>query len=147
MPQVVMEMTTLAKLDILQDATTAVTGTLLATAVVELFSAPDEFQPAAVIGDYTLAAYDGYGAEAVTWSAATISDDGQVEVVGVVGEFRPASATGAEVITGFLLRNAGGDILGGGTFDPGLPMGATTDQILVVPRVRFPIVGVLDYVS
>lgn len=148
MSTVTLEQTRALQTGVLGDATTAVTGSLLGTNVIELFTAPDAFDPTAVIGDYTLATYDGYASEAITWSAATLADDGAIETVGTVGEFRPTGATTENTIKGFLHRNAGGDILGGGTFvGEGLPMNSVLDSIIVVPRIRFNLNGLAEVVS
>lgn len=137
MPDIAGQVTQGLQLGILADATTAVTGTLLNTNVIDLFQNDIPFAPGNVIGDYDLADYTGYAAEAITWSAATLSDDGQVETVGVTGEFRPTDGVTPNQIYGWLLRNAGGDILGGGNFNPPLPMVSALDAILLTPRVRF----------
>ena len=133
------QMTQTANLAVLADATTAVTGTFLATNVIDLFQNDVPFSPSEPIGSYDLATYTGYAAEAVTWGAATVDDDGSVVIQGIVAEFRPTDAVTPNQIYGWLLRNAGGDILGGGNFNPPLPMNNALDNIIMTPEVLFPL--------
>lgn len=142
-----MTATQVLNLAIAADIVTAVTGALIG-AEVELFT--DDVLPTSmsVLADFTLATYDGYAAEAVTWLAPSVSDDGKVEIVGTVGEFRPTGATTPNDIFGFLITDGGGNLLYGGRFpDAPLPMNTTLDQIIVTPRARPLSTGVAEFVS
>lgn len=101
-----------------------------------------------VIGDFTIATYTGYAAEAVTWYAPSVSDAGDPEVIGAVGEFRPTAATVGNTIYGALLLDTGGALLAACRFaDAPLPMEGTLDSIVVVPRIRLTGGGGLNLVS
>lgn len=139
MPDITGQMTQAANLQVLADATTAITGTFLPTNVIDLFINDVPFNIGSPIGTYTLPTYTGYGAEAVAWGAATTDDNGDVVIQGVVGEFRPADAVTPNNIFGWLLRNAAGDILGGGNFFPSLPMNSALDNLILTPEVVFPL--------
>lgn len=130
------------------DLTITPGGTLLATNVVDLFTAPAGYVPGAPITEYTLANYVGYAAEVVTWGPPTRADDGSTELIGQAGEFRPTDATTPNNVTGFLHRDAGGAILHGGTFDgTGISMASALDSLIVVLRVRPTFNGVAEVIS
>ena len=101
------------------------------------------------LGDYTEATYSGYAKEAITWSAPTLADDGSVEVLGIVGEFRPTSSVVVNSIYGLMLVDTTGAILyAAARFDaPPLPMNSTLDAIIVTVRVRIKAGGVVVTVS
>jgi len=85
------------------------------------------------------ATFTGYAAEVATWLAPSIADDGEVEVVGIVGEFRPTGTTiQNSIYTMFVLSAAGGTPLCFvGRFDNApIGMGETTDSIVVTLRWR-----------
>jgi hypothetical protein len=139
--------TQILDLAVLSDITTAVTGCLVA-AEVDLVQNDAPFDRASLIGDYDLADYTGYAAEAVTWLAPSVADDGSIELVGLVGEFRPTDAVTPNVIFGLLLRNAGGDILFAARFDAApLSMGSALNSIVVTIRVVVSPTGVVVTVS
>lgn len=130
------------------DLTTAVTGTLLGTNVITLVTDADGYTPGKALGDYTVADYDGYADEAITWSAATLADDGSIELIGTVGEFRPTGSTVENTITAVLHCSAGGAVLHGASVGgEGLPMNSALDSVIVVPRVRINLDGLLEIVS
>ena len=135
-----MGFTTVLQLAVAADIITAVTGALIG-AEVELYTNDVLPVPTSVIGDFDLATYTGYAAEAVAWLAPAISDSGEVEVVGIVGEFRPTNSAVPNDVYGFILTDGAGVLLGGGRFTDGpLPMNSALDQIIITPRVR-PLVG------
>lgn len=82
--------------------------------------------------------YTGYALGSVTWSAATISDDGFIEFLGTVPEFRPADAVAADSIYLMFLQNtAGTKLYGVGRFDGApLPMRSALDAIQLTLRWR-----------
>lgn len=96
-----------------------------------------------VIGDFTLADYVGAVPLAVTWLAPSVSDDGHVEVVGTIPEFRPTNSVTPNTVFGVLLTNgAGTSLLIGGRFDNApLPMNSNLDAIVLTVRVREDITG------
>jgi len=121
---------------------------LLNGAVIELFQNDIVPSPSTLLADYTLADYDGYAAEAITWGAVSISDDGDPEVIGIAGEFRPTGATTPNAIYGCLILSGAGALLAAARFDDApLPMNAVTDVIIVTPRVRQPSEGLGVVVS
>lgn len=130
-------------------ATADVIAGVLTANKVKLYQSNTIPTPATPIGDYTEATYSGYALEAITWSAPTLADDGSVEVLGVVGEFRPTSSAVQNSIYGLLLVDTTGAILyAAARFDaPPLPMNSTLDAIIVTLRVRFTPGGVVVTVS
>lgn len=116
----------------------AIAGTLAANKVA-LYQSNTIPSPARPLSDYTEATYDGYAKKSVTWSAPTRSDDGFIEVVGVIAEFRPTGSVTPNSIYGVLLVDTTGAILyGAARFDDPvpLPMNSTLDQILITLRIR-----------
>lgn len=90
-----------------------------------------------VIGDLTPADYTGNGNEAVTWLAPSIGDDGEPEIIGTLGEFRPTGTTIGNTIFGGALLETGGALRASFVFADGpVPMSAVTDSILLTLRVR-----------
>jgi len=113
------------------------TGNLLDAAEVRLFT--NDIQPTAenVVGDFTAPTYTGAGDEAVTWLAPSIADDGTVEAIGTLGEFRPTDAVTPNTVYGAILLSAGGAYLMGARFEDGpLPMESAADAILLTMRYR-----------
>lgn len=124
------------ELEIAEDLTIAVTG-MLTGATLNLFKNDFEPEYGSVIGDYVLADYVGFGAEAITWQAPSTSDDGQVEIVGVVGEFRPTNGVTPNDIFGVIAQDAGGGLLDAVRFPDGpYSMNSALDAILLVVRYR-----------
>jgi len=134
-------------LAIAADVVTAVTGALI-DAEVRLYQ--NDVTPSAgmVLADFDVATYDGYADEAVTWLAPSVADDGTVEIVGTVGEFRPTGAVTPNTIFGALLLDGTGALIMAGRFDGApLPMGSVLDSLLVTPRWRAPSSGLMSVVS
>jgi len=123
-------------------------GGPLETVEVELFQNDIVPTPATPIGDYTLADYDGYAAEAVTWLAPSVSDAGVPELIGTVGEFRPTGSVTPNTVYGILLTDGAGGLLYAGRFDAApLPMGSTLDVVVVTPRVTLSSGGTVSVVT
>lgn len=82
--------------------------------------------------------YDGYGAETVTFNAPSVADDGTVEVIGIIPEFRPTGSTTPNTVFNFFGVAVGDSSLAlMGRFDgEGIPMGETTDAIVLTLRYR-----------
>jgi len=134
-------------LAVLADVVTAVTGELTG-AEVELFQNDILPTPETPLGDYTLATYDGYAAQAVTWLAPSVADDGSVELVGTVPEWRPTGSVTPNVIYGMLLLTAGGALRAALRFDDApIPMGSTLDSLITTIRFRAPCGGTVAVVS
>jgi len=122
-------------------------ATLLAAELM-LFQNDLEPGPNIPIGDYTEADYTGYGAEVVTWTVPTINDEGNIEIVGTAGEFRPTGTTVQNAIYGWLLTTGAGALLAAGRFDGApLPMESALDAILLIPRLRLTPEGIVVVVS
>lgn len=111
----------------------------LTGAEVALYQSDTPATPSTPLGDYTLADYDGYAPEAITWLAPSIGSDGEPEVVGIVGEFRPTGTATPNVIYGALVTDGAGTTLYAAARleNPPAAMGATTDSIIVTVCVRF----------
>lgn len=83
--------------------------------------------------------FDGYAAGTVTWLTPSIADDGNVEVVGTVPEFRPTGSTTPNSIYTLWVLSAvtGTPLCFAAMFDNApLGMGSTSDSILVTLRFR-----------
>jgi len=125
-----------------------IAGVLTANKVA-LYQSNTNPTPETPIGDYTEATYSGYAKEAITWSAPTIADDGTIEVIGVVGEFRPTSSVVTNSIYGLLLVDTTGAILYAAERFDGAPlaMASVLDAIIPTLRVRITPSGVSVVVS
>jgi hypothetical protein len=119
-------------------AADAVAGSL-AAAVIDLFQSDTVVDRNTVVGDLVVADYSGYAQKVITWLAPSISDDGQIEVIGTVTEWRPTSSAVVNSIYGLLVRAAG---VGPPLYfvarfdDAPLPMGGTLDSIILTLRWR-----------
>lgn len=92
--------------------------------------------------------YSGYSAGAVTWLAPSISDDGTVEVIGTIPEFRPTATTIGNTIYGAWGQRAGADSIAfAAALDAEAPMYATTDSLLLTIRLRVPSGGLAVEIS
>jgi len=122
---------------------------VLAANKVALYQSNTIPMPNMGLGDYVEATYTGYAQESVVWSAPTVADDGTVEVIGIVGEFRPTGTAVTNAIYGVLLVDTTSLILyGAARFDaPPLPMSSPLDAIIVTLRVRITPGGVVVTVS
>jgi hypothetical protein len=82
--------------------------------------------------------YTGYGSDTVTWNAPSRADDGSIEVVGTMPEFRPSDAVAPNIIYGFWETLAGDGSLGfAARFDGApLPMEDALDAIVLTLRYR-----------
>lgn len=109
---------------------------LLDGAVLGLYSNDAEITDNNVRGDFTDATYSGNGDEAITWGVPSLSDDGEPEVVGVVGEFRPNAATVGNVIHGAMLLDDADGLLMALPFDDEVNMNGTLDSLILTVRVR-----------
>lgn len=109
-----------------------------AGAEVELFKSNTEVGRNVALGEFTLANYDGYAAEAVTFLAPSLADDGTPEVIATVGEFRPTGAVTPNDIYGILVLGALGEMLYQARFPDGpYPMDGLLTSILVTLRFRY----------
>ena len=127
-----------AALDAALLASATGTGGILNGAKVGLTKALVDFdpnQPPGQVGTNECD-YAGYARAAVTWNAPSISDDGQLEIVGTVPEFRPTDATvDNNAYQAFLVDSAGAKYLGSGQLDGNpIPMGTTLDALVVTMR-------------
>jgi len=86
-------------------------------ALLELYQNDITPTPTTPIGDFTVADYDGYAAEALSWLAVSVNDAGQVEVQGIIGEFRPTGSTTPNTIYGWFLTESGGALIDSGRFE------------------------------
>jgi hypothetical protein len=81
--------------------------------------------------------YPGYARKAITWNAASIADDGTVEAVGVVPEFRPTGSSSINAYGLFLTSSDSANIVGNGPLDGApAPMGDTNSALVVTLRWR-----------
>lgn len=84
------------------------------------------------------ATYTGYADGVLTWLATSRGDNGAIEVVATIPEFRPADAVAPQDIYGAALINAAGTKLQAvASFgDPPLPMRSALNAILATLRYR-----------
>lgn len=82
--------------------------------------------------------YNTYAALEITWNDPSISDDGFVEAVGIVPEFRPTDDLAPNSIyTAYITDSTGDNLLFAGRLDnPPAPMGPTTDSLILTVRWR-----------
>jgi len=87
----------------------------------------------AVKADFT-----GYAQGEVTWLDPSISDDGTVEVVGTIDEWRPTAITvGNDVFDAYFTAAVGGALMFAGQLDGiPVPMRAVTDSLVLTVRYR-----------
>lgn len=129
------------------EAITAVTG-ILAEAEIALFQNDVVPNPALLLAAYDLADYSGYAEEAITWGAVSVSDDGVVESIGTVGEFRPTSSVVTNAIYGGMLWNSAGALLGAFRLEnPPVGMAGVLDVLLLTIRLRLTPGGLVVVVS
>jgi len=113
------------------------TGGVLDGAVIRLFK--NDVMPTltSVTADFTETDYVGFGDQTITWLEPSISDDGTIEVLGTVGEFRPTNDVTPNQVYGALLLDSTTAMLFGGRFEGApLPMESATDSILITVRFR-----------
>lgn len=99
------------------------------------------------IGQYDVATYTGYTVEDVTWLGLRKADDGSMELVGTVPEFKPTDVTVGNTIYGALLLDSDGDLVAAGNLEVAAEMRAVTDSILITVRVRLTASGLGVVVS
>lgn len=113
---------------------------VLADAKLRLYKDPVPLNESTTTADLNaqVANYDGYAAANIDWSDPSISDDGKVEVIGTVPQFRPTGNNVDNDITGcYITHNGDNDVLYFGAFDDGpVPMKEETDALNVILRVR-----------
>lgn len=112
----------------------------LAGAKLGLFVGAVDITQARVLADFTAAkaTYTGYVKQAITWLEESVADDGTVEVVGTVPQFRPTDAVAPNMIAGCWIEDAAAsDWYYAGYFDnQPLPMNGILDAMLVTVRYR-----------
>jgi hypothetical protein len=105
-----------------------------------LYQAPIDINQSNTLATFTgnIATYHTYLAQAVTWDAPSLAQDGTVEVVAVTLIFRPTDAVVPNSIWGlYITDTTAAFLLFAGQFDgPPLPMNSTLNQILVTVRYR-----------
>jgi Tfp pilus assembly major pilin PilA len=99
--------------------------------------------------DLTEATYTGYAPVTLTWDAASVSDDGNVETHSNRVTWRPTDGVTPNDIYGYYITDtAGTALLGGGRFDGApLPMHGALDVILTTVVFRFGNQGYVSLVS
>lgn len=95
---------------------------------------------------YVTANFDGYAQAAITWLGASVADDGTVEVIGTVPEFRPTGSVTPNNVFGVVVTDAAGDLIGAARLDDApTPLGSTLNNLLVTVRIKPTVKGfVLD---
>jgi hypothetical protein len=118
--------------------------------VVRLYQ--DDITPTRVtpLSTYTAAEadYDGYLPGDCTWGVPSRADDGTVEVLGAVPEFRPMSSDTPNTIFGLFTELGDGSLGFAGRFDNApIPMGDALDQITLTLRYRPTNGGLVDVIT
>lgn len=126
----------------------AIAGALTGSEI-HLFQNSIVFNPdTTLIGDLVEADYDGYAALALTWGAASVSDDGHVETIASAQTWRPTGGTTPNQIYGFYIDDGAGVLLAGGTFDEGpYPMNTALDVMRQTVVLRLDGTGYSTIVS
>lgn len=118
-------------------------------AVLDLYQTGPVFDPATcVFTDFTLCDYAGYAQVELAWDDPSVSDDGHVETHSNQATFRPTDATDPETAIGYLVRDAAGNLIAGGTFENGpLPLQSALDVIKMTLVFRLDGEGLVSVVS
>ena len=81
--------------------------------------------------------FPGYARQEVTWNGASIADDGTVEAVGVVPEFRPSGSSTVSIWGLFMTSDVSTTLVGCGPVDnPPTPMVDGTSALVITMRWR-----------
>lgn len=112
----------------------------LADAEIGLYKGPVPLAEATTKTDVTTveANYDGYAIANIDWQSPSIADDGEVEVVGIVPEFRPSGANVENEIYGcYIQANGDGEMYFFGNLDDApVTMSDTNDALILTVRYR-----------
>jgi hypothetical protein len=122
---------------------TAVTGVLVGC-VMKLGKAPLSITRFTTIAELQAneADFTGYASEAVVWSANSVDDLGRVELLGVVGEFRPTGTTITNEISYAWVENGAGDKICAWQVEDGpVQMASALDSYQATPRLRPSLAG------
>jgi hypothetical protein len=117
---------------------------------VDLFQADITPTRVTALSDYTagIADYNGYGHETATFGVPSRADDGTIEVLGTVPEFRPSDALAPNTIFGLWTTLGDGSLGFAARFDnPPIPMQDALDQITVTLRYRPTNGGLVDAIT
>jgi len=118
--------------------------------LVDLFQ--DDITPTRTtpLSTYTdaVANYDGYAQGSATWGIPSRADDGTIEVLGPVAEFRPMSDDTPNTIFGLYTTLGDGSLGFAARFDNApIPMQDALDQITVTLRYRPTNGGIVDAIT
>jgi hypothetical protein len=92
--------------------------------------------------------YPGYAAGNCSWGVPSRADDGTIEVLGVVPEFRPTDGSNPNTIFGLFSVLGDGSLGFAGRFDDApFPMGDHLDQLTITLRFRPDNGGTVDLIS
>ena len=109
-----------------------IAGDSLTGAKLHLYSNNVVFDPdTTLLGGLTESAFAGYaaGGVALVFAAPSVSDDLHVESAAAQIVFRSTNAVTPEDAYGYFITEAGGGLIGGGTFDDGfLPFRSADDM-------------------
>lgn len=113
----------------------------LAAMKVDLYQTDIDLATFPPIATFTaeIANFTGYAQGVVTWDTPSVADDGTVEVLGAVPQWRPTDAVTPNNVYGIFCRAAagGGALLFTGRFDDAPePMASALDQITITIRYR-----------
>jgi hypothetical protein len=118
--------------------------------IVDLYQ--DDITPTRTtpLSTYTaaIADYDGYGSASVTWGLPSRADDGTIEVLGTVAEFRPSGSDTPNTIFGLYTTLGDGSLGFAARFDNApVPMNDALNQITVTLRYRPSNGGFVDAIT
>jgi len=130
-------------------ALTSVIAGDMAACIAELFQ--NDFEPAkdSVFADFEVCDYTGYATKVPTWSAPSIGDDGLVETLGTMSEWRPTGTAITNLVYGIVVKKAVTfEYLFAARFDAApLPMASAMDVILTTLRIRQTASGLVVVIS
>jgi hypothetical protein len=113
---------------------------ILTGALVGLYQAAIDINSSNTLATFTgvVATYNTYAAQAITWDAGSVAQDGTVEFVGAALTFRPTDAVTPNQIWGlYITDTTAAFLLFAGQFDGApLPMVSTLNQIIIHVRYR-----------
>lgn len=97
---------------------------------------PDANTPLGTLNSAS-ATFNGYAEKTVTWADPSIADNGGVESLGILSEWRPTGSDTPNNIYGLYSLTGDGSLGLVGRFDEApIPMGSVLDQLTVTLRFR-----------
>lgn len=116
----------------------ALLQTHLVDSVMHLYQNDVTPTPALVLGDLTVATFTGYaGVDLAAWGNPFLDAENMATILSPLATFRPTGTAIQNVIYGWYILDDGGLLVAAGRFENApLPMGATSNVISIVGKMR-----------